>query len=154
MKNTKINLALFNALFIDKIPKFFKFIKKMNSFSKAMSKTRYDSYQREKNGRTILENTYIEELNSTLSKFKDQYPNSQITTERADQVAKEIGFHVKNFFNGAAKDKIHNLDRIETNFDEPPISFSKIYFNISDFTKMQNKISNNQNSYEKKTKTK
>ena len=34
------------------------------------------------------------------------------------------------------------------------ISYSKIYLNIADFTKIQNKISTNQNSDEKKTKTK
>ena len=41
------------------------------------------------------------------------------------------------------------------NFDNyMPISYSKIYFDIIDFTQIQNKISTIKNSNEKKTKTK
>ena len=42
-----------------------------------------------------------------------------------------------------------------TGFDNyHPIEYSKIFFNISDFTEIQNKISNLKNIYEKKTQKK
>ncbi len=59
-----------------------------------------------------------------------------------------------DFFYLTSPAEIERRLKIVKNENYYPISFSKIYFNISDFTKMQNKISNNQNSYEKKTKTK
>ena len=116
MKNTKINLKLFRALFIDKNPEFFKFIKKMDSFTRAMSKTRYDSSQIEKNGRSILENKYIEEIDNQIKKNREEYPvkSWEFTTERKNQVAWELKLYVKTFFHNASRDKNFNMHRIET----------------------------------------
>ena len=118
MKNTKINLKLFRALFIDKRPDLFQLIKKMDLFSRAMSKTRYDSSQIEKNGRSILENKYIEEIDNQIKKNRDEYPvkSWEFTTERKNQVALELRLHVKTFFYNASRDKNFNMHRIKTDF--------------------------------------
>jgi hypothetical protein len=118
MKNTKINLKLFKALFIDKNPELFQLIKKMDLFSRAMSKTRYDSSQIEKNGWSILENKYIEEIDNQIKKNRDEYPvrSWEFTTERKNQVAQELRLHVKTFFYNASRDKNFNMHRIKTDF--------------------------------------